>query len=93
MPTFRHLPKIGFSNQPFRTIYQIVNLEEIEVRHLEGEIGPEELKQAGLIKKDTGLVKVLGRGDLSRGVTLKAHKFSQSAREKIEKAGGKAEVI
>lgn len=93
MATYRHLPKIGFSNQPFRTVYQIVNLASVEACGLEGEIGPEELKQAGLIKKDTGLVKILGVGELNRGITLRAHKFSRSALEKLEKAGGKAEVI
>ena len=93
MSTFRHLPKIGFSNHRFKRTYQVVNLEEIEKRGLEGEIGPEELRRAGLIKKATGRVKVLGAGELSRGLTLRAHKFSRSALEKIELAGGKAEVI
>ena len=93
LPTYRHLPKFGFSNQMFKKIYQIVNLEAIEARELEGEIGPEELKRAGLLKKDAGLVKILGVGELSRSVTIKAHKFSRSALEKIDKAGGKAEVI
>jgi len=92
MATYRHLPKIGFTS-PFRKVYQIVNLASIEACGLEGEIGPEELKQTGLIKKDTGLVKILGVGELNRGVTLRAHKFSASALEKLEKAGGKAEVI
>jgi len=93
LPTYRHIPKFGFSNHKFKKTYQIVNLEAIEARGLEGEIGPEELKQAGLIKKDTGLVKILGRGNLSRSVTLKAHRFSRSALGKIDKAGSKAEVI
>lgn len=93
MPTYRHLPKIGFSNQSFAKVYQEVNLTKIEGSGLEGEIGPEELKQAGLIKKESGLVKILGMGELSRSLTIRAHRFSQAAREKIERAGGKAEVI
>lgn len=92
MPTYRHMPKIGFTN-PFRKTYQIVNLEAIEAKGLDGEIGPEELLQAGLIKKVAESVKILGEGDISRPVTLRAHRFSRSALEKLEKAGGKAEVI
>ena len=92
MATYRHLPKIGFTN-PFRKTYQIVNLADIEARGLEGEVGPEELSQAGLIKKVAEPVKILGEGDLSRSVTIRAHKFSRSALEKLEKTGGKGEVI
>jgi large subunit ribosomal protein L15 len=93
MPTYRHLPKIGFSNQPFKTIYQIVNLKDIEDKGLEGEIGPHELQKAGLIKKAMKPIKVLGSGELSRAITVRAHKFSRSAVEKLEKTGGKVEVI
>ncbi len=92
MATYRHLPKIGFTNL-FRKTYQIVNLDALEASGLEGEIGPEELLQAGLIKKVTEPVKILGEGDISRSVTIRAQHFSRSAHEKLEKAGGKAEVI
>ena len=93
MATYRHLPKIGFSNQSFQTIYQIVNLKTIEEHGLDGDIGPQELKKAGLIRKLVVPIKILGSGELSRGITVRAHKFSRSAMEKLEKAGGKAEVI
>tara|TARA_Y100000588_G_scaffold379192_1_gene460940 strand:+ start:1779 stop:2225 length:447 start_codon:yes stop_codon:yes gene_type:complete len=92
MPLHRRLPKIGFVNR-FRVEYQVVNIGAIEERGLEGEVGPEELRKAGLIRKAGYLVKILGEGSLSRGVTLRAHKFSQSALEKINQAGGTAEAI
>jgi large subunit ribosomal protein L15 len=89
----RRLPKIGFSNQPFKKTYQVVNLSAIEDRGLKGEIGPEELEKSGLIRKISSPVKILGEGDLTRNLTIKAHKFSQNALEKIAQVGGKAEVI
>lgn len=89
----RRLPKIGFSNQIFRKTYQIVNLASIDARGLEGEIGPEELVSAGLVKKKSVPIKILGNGDLHRKISIKAHKFSRTAREKIDQAGGKVEVI
>ena len=89
----RRLPKIGFSNQMFRKTYQVVNLGAIEARGLEGEIGPDELEQAGLIRKVAAPVKILGKGDLNRSLTIKAHKFSQTALVKIDQAGGRVEVI
>lgn len=92
MPLHRRLPKIGFVNR-FRVEYQVVNLSAIEERGFEGEVGPEELRSAGLIRKTGELVKILGEGSLSRGVAIKAHKFSQSALDKISQAGGTAEVI
>lgn len=93
LPFFRHMPKIGFSNHKFKTVYQVVNLRDLESSQLEGEIGPEQMAGAGLIKKADGLVKVLGEGEVGRELTVKAHKFSSVAREKISKTGGKAEVI
>ena len=92
MPLHRRLPKIGFTN-PFRKTYPVVNLGDIEEKGLEGMVGPEELRKAGLIRKATLPVKILGEGELKRSPTLKAHKFSQSAQDKIVQAGGKAEVI
>lgn len=93
LPLFRHIPKVGFSNHKFKTIYQVVNLRDIEKRELNGEVGPEEMAAVGLIAKASGLLKVLGKGELSRPLTIKAHKFSAAATEKIAKAGGQAEVI
>lgn len=92
-PMHRRLPKIGFSNRIFRKTYQIVNLASIDARGLEGEVGPEELVSAGLVKKKSVPIKILGNGDLHRKISIKAHKFSRAAREKIDQAGGKVEVI
>ncbi len=89
-PLHRRLPKFGFSNVPFETRYEIVNLSQLE--KVSGEVTPESLAQAGLVKKNA-LVKVLAKGELKSGVTVKAHKFSEKAKAAIEKAGGKAEVL
>ena len=91
MPLHRRLPKRGFTNI-FRTEYTEINL--VDLTKLAGqEIGPKELRAAGLIKKETERVKILGRGEISAAKTIQAHKFSRSAQEKIEKAGGQAITI
>lgn len=91
-PLSRRLPKYGFNNHDFRTEYDIVNLAQLE--KMSGTVGPEELKKMGLIRSvDNSLVKILGFGELKKTLTVKAHKFSAKAKEQIEKAGGKAEVI
>ena len=90
MPLHRRLPKRGFTNI-FRTEYAIVNLERIaEVGA--AEIGLEDYLKLGLVAKKRVLIKVLGSGELKKAITIHAHKFSKSATEKIEKAGGKAVV-
>ncbi len=89
MPLQRRVPKCGFVNV-FRTSYQVVNVGQLE--KMSGEVNPEVLKNAG-IAKGTGPIKVLGQGKLSKPITIKAHKFSNSAKTAIESAGGKAEVI
>jgi large subunit ribosomal protein L15 len=91
MPLHRRLPKRGFTNI-FRTPYTEINLDQ--VAKLGGEeIGPKELCAAGLLKKEKERVKILGRGEISVSKKIQAHKFSRSAQEKIEKAGGQAVVI
>ena len=91
MPLHRRLPKRGFTNI-FKTEYEVVNLERLaELK--ESEITPDVLRQAGVVRGKNSLVKVLGQGELSKAVTVSAHKFSKSAQEKIEKAGGKVEVV
>ena len=93
-PLFRRLPKRGFSNAKFKTVYATINLTELN-RFEEGSvITPELLKEIGLIKNQLDGIKVLGNGKLtSKKLTVKAHKFSSVAKEEIEKLGGKAEVI
>jgi large subunit ribosomal protein L15 len=91
MPLHRRLPKRGFTNI-FREEYAIVNLGRLD--KLEGDsFDPGKLLELGVIKKLQKGLKILATGDLTRKVTVKAHVFSKSALEKIEKAGGTAEVI
>ena len=94
MPLHRRLPKRGFTNI-FRTEYSVVNLSRIAELHAEGhgEFTLEAFAAKGLLKKRHGLVKILGDGELKGAVTVHAHKFSKSAQEKIEKAGGKAVLV
>ncbi|WP_456341713.1 50S ribosomal protein L15 [Thermovibrio sp.] len=92
-PLYMRFPKRGFSNAPFKKEYAIVNVGLLNERFEEGaEITPEVLREAGLVKKNLP-VKVLGDGELTKKFTVKAHKFSASAKEKIEAAGGSCEVI
>jgi large subunit ribosomal protein L15 len=90
MPLHRRMPKRGFSNI-FRQEYNIVNLEKLAALG-ETTITPDVLRQAGVIKSKHPL-KILGDGELSAALTVHAHKFSKSAREKITRAGGKVEVL
>ena len=92
MPLYRRVPKRGFTN-PFRKEYAIINLQQLMAFPKGTEVTPELLKSKGMIKDMKSGLKVLGKGEIDRPLTVMAHKFSQSARQKIEKAGGKAEVI
>ncbi len=91
MPLHRRLPKRGFTNI-FRTEYTVLNLDRI-AEFTQDELTYEKLVALGLVRKRNALVKVLGVGELTAAVTIHAHKFSKSAQEKIEKAGGKAILI
>jgi len=86
------LPKRGFHNI-FGVEYDLVNVGDLDRFDANAEIGPEELKKAGMLRKNSGYLKILGDGELTKTLTVKAHAFSKSAKEKIEAAGGKAEVI
>ncbi len=90
MPLTRRVPKRGFRN-PFRTRYVPVNLDGLDLFDAGQEVSPESLREKGLARR--GLVKILGRGELSKPLTVKAHGFSRSARQKIEAAGGRVEVL
>lgn len=92
MPITRRMPKVGFTNI-FKKEYALVNVKFLDCFEAGTEVTPELMYQEGLINKLRLPVKVLGHGDLTKALTVKAHKFSASALEKIEKAGGKAEVI
>src|SRR5215472_1583298 len=92
MPLHRRLPKRGFTNI-FRTEYTVINLDRIA--ELEGvkEIAIDDYRKLGLASSKNALIKILGSGELTSAITIHAHKFSKSAAEKIEKAGGKAIVL
>ena len=92
MPLHRRLPKRGFTNI-FRTEYSVVNLDRIaELEVAVKEITLDDYKKLGLVSSKKALIKILGSGELTSAITIHAHKFSKSAIEKIEKAGGKAVV-
>jgi large subunit ribosomal protein L15 len=91
-PISRRTPKArGFRN-PFRVEYAVVNLDTLEGFDAGAAVGPDELRARGLVAK-RGLVKVLGRGKLTKSLTVKAHGFSEAARTAIESAGGSTEVL
>lgn len=91
MPLHRRMPKRGFVNI-FKKEYTIVNLDRLAELG-ETEITPEVLRSAGVMKGKGGMVKILGVGELTTALTVHAHKFSETAKQKIEAAGGKAELI
>lgn len=93
MPLQRRLPKRGFSNQPFKKEYAIVNIEKLNSLEDVESVTPEVLLERGVISRLKDGLKVLGKGELNKAMTVKAHAFSESALKKIEAAGGKAEVI
>ena len=93
MPLHRRIPKRGFHN-PFRTEYAVVNLDTLVERFdADTVITPELLRERGLIRSSRQPIKVLARGDISKKLTVQAHKFSGKAAEKIAAAGGAAEVL
>src|SRR5919197_4135178 len=92
LPLIRKLPyRRGFSN-PFRVIFRAVNVRDLAVFPAGATVGPDEFATQGILRGGKGPVKVLGEGDLSVSLTVRAEKFSQGARQKIEAAGGTVEV-
>jgi len=90
---FRRIPKRGFNNARFTTRYAVINLADLNKFNEGDVITPELLNEKGIIKKPLSGIKVLGHGDLTKKITVKAHRFSSKAVTKIEKAGGTVEVI
>ena len=93
LPLFRRLGKRGFSNARFKTVYACVNISDLNKFDDNTVITPELLIEEGLVKKELSGIKILGNGELSKKLTVRANKFSVSAKAKIEKNGGKTEVI
>ena len=92
-PLYRRIPKRGFNNTRFTTRYATLNVSDLN-RFKNGDvITPELLKEKGIIKKELSGIKILGKGKLEKKLTVKAHRFTNSAITKIEELGGKAEVI
>lgn len=92
-PWYQRIPKFRGFNNIFREEYQIVSLEDLEKMGKVKEVNPQVLYEAGLIKSVDRPVKVLANGEIKKALVVKVSKFSNSAKEAIEKAGGKAEVI
>jgi len=94
MPLFRRMPKRGFSNVTWAKTFHVVNVSALDATFKDGDVvDPEALKQAGLAKGQADGIRILGDGDLTKKLTVKAHGFSKSAAEKITAKGGTAEVI
>jgi large subunit ribosomal protein L15 len=93
MPIYRRVPKRGFTNARFRVDYTIVNVDTLEAFDAGSTVDLETLLARGLATRVSPLLKVLGNGALTRKLTVRAHKFSASARQKIEAAGGTVETL
>jgi len=94
MPLHRRLPKRGFTNAPFRKEFSTINVKDLGKFEKGSRVGPEELAAAGIVRKiEKNGLRVLGDGQIDRALTVSAHYFTESAREKITKAGGTCEVI
>lgn len=92
MPLYRRLPKVGFTNI-WRREFAVVNLSDLDVFENGAVVTPDALKEAGLVKAMKSGIKILGTGEITKSLTVQAHKFSKTAEEKITAAGGKVEVI
>lgn len=93
LPLYRRLPKRGFSNAMFKKEYAVINVSDLNMFDGGTTVTPELLKEMGVIKKELSGIKVLGNGEVEKKLTVRAHVFSSVAKEKIEAAGGKAEVM
>jgi len=92
MPLHRRIPKRGFHN-PATKVFSVVNISSLNAFSAGETVTPELLRNRGLVRKATGEVKILGEGEIKIALTVQAHAFSGSAREKIVAAGGKAESV
>lgn len=93
MPLHRRVPKRGFTN-PFRVEYAVVNLDTLaEVFDAGSAVTPELLRERGIVRDARAPIKILGRGDIEKALTIRAHKFSETAVKKIAAAGGATEVL
>ena len=92
-PLYRRLPKRGFNNAQFATVYAVINVSDLNKFENGTVVSPALLKEVGLVKNQLDGIKVLGNGELTKKLTIQANKFSKTAIEKIEKSGSKIEVM
>lgn len=92
-PLYRRLPKRGFNNARFATVYAVINVSDLNRFENGTVVSPALLKEVGLVKNQLDGIKVLGNGELTKKLTIQANKFSKTAVEKIEKSGSKIEVM
>ena len=92
-PLYRRLPKRGFNNAQFATVYAVINVSDLNRFENGTVVSPALLKEVGLVKNQLDGIKVLGNGELTKKLTIQANKFSKTAVEKIEKSGSKIEVM
>lgn len=92
-PLYRRLPKRGFNNAQFDTVYAVINVSDLNRFENGTVVSPALLKEVGLVKNQLDGIKVLGNGELTKKLTIQANKFSKTAIEKIEKSGSKIEVM
>ena len=93
MPLFRKVPKRGFTNARFKKHYTLINVEDLNTFSEGTEVNLDLILEGGMARKTGKMLKVLGNGDLGVKLVVKAHRFSTSAKEKIEAAGGTAELL
>lgn len=93
MPLYRKLPHRGFSNAQFTTAYEVVNVGDLAKLGDDSEATPESMAKAGILRPNSKLVKILGQGEIEKAYKVSAHKFSASAKDKIEKAGGAVIIL
>ncbi len=93
MPLFRRLPKKGFNSKRFREVVGVLNIRDLKGFEPGTEVTPELCRSRGLLAKRERVVKVLGQGEIHHRLVVAAHRFSESARRKIEEAGGQVRVI
>ena len=92
-PLYRRLPKRGFNNARYATVYAVINVSDLNRFENGTVVSPALLREVGLVKNQLDGIKVLGNGELTKKLTIQAHKFSKTAVEKIEKSGSKIEVM
>ncbi|MDD2469631.1 MAG: 50S ribosomal protein L15 [Bacilli bacterium] len=93
LPLFQRIPKRGFSNAKFKIRYATINVSDLNRFEDDTVVSPELLKEIGMVKNQLNGIKVLGDGTISKRLTVRAHKFSETAKKAIEAAGGTVEVI